>query len=94
MGYLHDYVKEPKWAQDHPRPNSQHNEIYFLQKKKGQGIRDKDRRQRSRKKEKGTRERGKDICPRWTKDCLWTEETDVSHRQITVYKGKGGKPHV
>lgn len=45
-------MKEPESAQGHPIPNSQHNEISFLQRKKGQGIRDKDRRQRSRKKGK------------------------------------------
>lgn len=45
-------MKESESVQDRPKSNSQHNETSFLQRKKGQGIRDKDRRQRSRKKGK------------------------------------------
>lgn len=46
-----------------------------------------------RKKEKATRERGKEyLSYSGTKDCLWIEETDMAHRKMTVYKGTRGKP--
>ena len=46
-----------------------------------------------REKGKGTRKRVGDI-PQGTRDCLWIEETDLAHRQTSVYKGKRGKPCV
>ena len=32
-----------------------------------------------REMEKGTRERGRDICPRETNDCLWIEGRQMWH---------------
>lgn len=55
---------------------------------KGQGIGGTDRRHGMREKWEGTRERGgRDIRPTGTK-----EEIDTAHRQMVVYKGKGGNP--
>ena len=62
-------------------------EIYLPQRDKGQGIRDKDRRQE-------TRERGKGVCPDWRVDKglpLDREEAGVAHRKMAVYKGTGRK---
>lgn len=42
------------------------------------------------------REQGKGarvFVPKWeTKDCLWVEETCVSHGKTVIYKGKRGNP--
>lgn len=38
-------------------------EIYLPQREKGHGIRDKDRRQKMRQREKGLRERRQGLCP-------------------------------
>lgn len=57
-----------------------------------EGIRDKDRKQRTREKGKGTRS-WRDICPRPTKDWLWIESRQT-HRQTAVYKGKGETPEL
>ena len=62
------------------------------QRDKGQGIKDKDWRQRIRdkKKKKGTSERGKGCLPQRGKGLpLDREEMDVAHRQMALYKGKG-----
>jgi hypothetical protein len=41
-------------------------------------------------KGKGTRERGRDICPSDKELPLDSEGTDTAHRQMTLYKGKRG----
>lgn len=69
---------------DLPKTSSQQKKIYLPQRHRGQGIRDKDRRQKTRKK-------GKRICPavgRGTKEALAREDTGEAHREM-VYKGKG-----
>ena len=40
---------------------------------KGQRIRDKNRRYKTREKGKGTREMGRDIYPKGTKDYFWIQ---------------------
>lgn len=55
-------------------------EIYLPKRNIGQGIRDKDRRYRTRERGKGTRERKEGyLCRRRTKDCLWTERRETWH---------------
>ena len=64
-------------------------EIYLLQRDKGRGIRDKDRRWRMRTEGKGTWEMGKGYLSQRDKGLpLDREETGVDHRQMAVYKGK------
>lgn len=51
------------------------------QRDKVQGIRDKDKIQRTREKRKEAKESGgRTICLRGTKDCVWREEADVALR--------------
>jgi hypothetical protein len=49
-----------------------------------------------REKKEGTRgKRKRHLFLKWVKGLpLDREETEVAHRQIVVYKGKKGKPHV
>ena len=66
------------------------------QRDRGQGIRDKaleisDGRRREREGWRG----GRDICSvvgAGKRVSLDREETDVAHRQMTIYKGKRGNP--
>lgn len=68
-------------------------EIYLFQRVEEQGGRDKDRnrglRRRGRKKEREVRV----ICPRGRDKVRQDrEETETSHSQMEVYKGKRGDP--
>lgn len=62
-------------------------EIYLPQRDRGQGIRGKDRRQR-------TREVGRDIYLPWRGKGLplGREESDVAHRKMVVYRWKRRPP--
>ena len=51
-------------TQNTPKPTSQ---------QKGQGVRVKNRRYRTREKRRGQWRRGRGICPEETKDFLWIE---------------------
>lgn len=60
-------------------------EVYLPQRKKGQGIRDKGRRQRKWEKRKRIREKRMSICPgEKTGLPLDRGETDVAHRKMAV----------
>ena len=52
-------------------------EIYLPKWDKEQGIRVKDRRQRTREKRKGTREGGRDICLVGKKNCHWIDRRQM-----------------
>lgn len=65
--------------------------MYLLQRDKEQGIEDKNRSQRIRKKGKGTRGRGKGYLSQKDKGLLL--DAEAVYRQMVVYKGKG-KPLV
>ena len=66
-------------------------EIYLPQRDKGQGIREKEREYKG---EEGNKGKGTGaFVPEWDKELpLDREETDVAHKQVAVYKGKGGNP--
>jgi hypothetical protein len=59
--------------------------MYLPQKDRGQGIRDKDRRERTRQREGYLSRRDKQLT-------LDKKETDTSYRQMAVYKRKRRNP--
>ena len=73
---------------DISKTSSQQKEIYLPQRHRGQGIRDKDRRQEDKGEGQaylssgGERDKGLSLA---------RENTGVAHMKM-VYKGKGGNP--
>lgn len=82
--------KGPVSAQDASRPHFPTKEIYSPWRDKWQGIRDKDRTERTWERRKGTRDRVRVIYPQDKDLPPDGEETGVAHRQRVVCKVKGG----